>query len=251
MNTEDKGRIHQYLLGRAIMNFRQWMVEHYSRRFRKRHWDGILQAFREGYWNSAFNMYKKQRGLCESIEDKRYLDTMWNGLLVGMEFAKDLFWFSSRAKVAWNTMEEDQKYNVKRALTEARWFVGLLMASVALGEVADHKDEFWRRFWIYQIRRLLLDEQTSIPGPQMIGSFVKILQSPIAATNTIQAWLYLITGIGDIGETIKSGPNKGQNKYWRNVEKYALPFFKNWEQFIRFGENDGIFKVFDVSPSDY
>lgn len=67
MNIEDKGRIHQYLLGRAIMNFRQWMVEHYSRRFRKRHWDGILQAFREGYWNSAFNMYKKQRGLCESI----------------------------------------------------------------------------------------------------------------------------------------------------------------------------------------
>ena len=172
MNIEDKGRIHQYLLGRAIMNFRQWMVEHYSRRFRGRHWDGILQAFREGYWVSAFNMYKKQRDLADTIKDKQYLDAAWRGLLVAGEFAKDIFWFSSRAKVEWNNMTEDQQYNVKRALTEVRWFVGLLMASVALGAPNEHKDEFWRRFWMYQTQRLLLDEKTSIPGPWMLGSFV-------------------------------------------------------------------------------
>ena len=94
-------------MGRAIMNFRQWMVEHYSRRFRKRHWDGILQAFREGYWTSAWNMYKKQHDLCESLEEKKHLEAFLRGILVVGDFTRDLFWFTSRAKVAWNTMEED------------------------------------------------------------------------------------------------------------------------------------------------
>lgn len=251
MNIEDKGRIHQQLWGRAIMNFRQWMVEHYSRRFRKRHWDGILQAFREGYWTSAFNMYKKQHKLCETWEEKRQLEAIGRAMLVGAEFLKDLFWFSSRAKVEWNNMTEDQQYNVKRALTEMRWFVGLMLASVALGAPSDHKREFWRRFLQYEIQRVLLDEETSIPGPQMLGSFLKIAQSPIAATNTLQGWLYLITGLGDLGETLKSGPYKGWNKYLRNVGKFVLPFWKNIDQFKEFAENDALFKVFEVTPSQY
>ena len=233
------------------MNFRQWMVEHYSRRFRKRHWDGILQEFREGYWVSAWKMYEKQYKICKTWKEKRQLEAIGRAMLVAVEFAKDLVWFSSRAKVEWNNMEPDQKYNVKRALTEARWFIGLLMLSFALGGPSDHKDENWRRFWIYQVRRLLLDEKTSIPGPWMVNSFVDIMQSPIAAVNTIQAWLYLIDGIGDIDETLKSGPHKGENKYWRNVKKFALPGFKHFEQFETFGKNDGIFKVFEPSPSDY
>lgn len=39
MNREDKGIIHRNILGRAVMNFRQWMVEHYSRRFRSAHFE--------------------------------------------------------------------------------------------------------------------------------------------------------------------------------------------------------------------
>jgi len=172
-------------------------------------------------------------------------------MLVGAEFLKDLFWFSSRAKVEWNNMTEDQQYNVKRALTEMRWFVGLMLASVALGAPSDHKREFWRRFLQYEIQRVLLDEETSIPGPQMLGSFLKIAQSPIAATNTLQGWLYLITGLGDLGETLKSGPYKGWNKYLRNVGKFVLPFWKNIDQFKEFAENDALFKVFEVTPSQY
>lgn len=43
MNREDKGLIHQYMLGKLVMNFRQWMVEHYSRRWRKLHWDESIR----------------------------------------------------------------------------------------------------------------------------------------------------------------------------------------------------------------
>lgn len=43
MNKEDKGLIHQWMLGKMTMNFRQWMVEHYSSRFRGLHWDESIR----------------------------------------------------------------------------------------------------------------------------------------------------------------------------------------------------------------
>ena len=43
MNKEDKGLLHQWMLGKMAMNFRQWMVEHYSRRFRTLHWDESIR----------------------------------------------------------------------------------------------------------------------------------------------------------------------------------------------------------------
>lgn len=43
MNSEDKGVIGQRMIGRLTMTFRQWMVEHYSRRYRQMHWDNSSQ----------------------------------------------------------------------------------------------------------------------------------------------------------------------------------------------------------------
>ena len=48
MNEEDKGIVHQRMRGRLIMNLRQWMVDFYSKRFRKEYWDANTGKFREG-----------------------------------------------------------------------------------------------------------------------------------------------------------------------------------------------------------
>ena len=53
MNEEDKGLIHQHMVGRFVMNLRQWMVEHYSRRFRSSHYDATLGEYREGFYNTT------------------------------------------------------------------------------------------------------------------------------------------------------------------------------------------------------
>lgn len=65
--------------------------------------------------------------------------------------------------------------------------------------------------------------------------------------------LYIITGLfaGHLGEKIKSGPNKGQDKYIRNVLRNVFPFVKHYQQYITFGENNGLFRPFETSPSDY
>ena len=49
---------------------------------------------------------------------------------------------------------------------------------------------------------------------------------------------------------IQSGKHKGENKYIRNVIKYDLPFYKDWERLQTMDKDDALFKVFDYSPSN-
>lgn len=245
MNAEDKGLIHQYWWGRGIMNFRQWMVGHYSRRFRGRHFDASLGMDREGYWVSLY------KGLMN--EDTK--DTWKNHhklQAIGM-FMKDLYTFALRSEAQWHNLDAMQKYNIKRVRAEMLMFVILSGLSFALGEPDEHKKEFWRRWWIYQTRRALMDTEASMPHPKAFSNLLTILQSPMAAVNMMSSLLYVIYGItnGDIAETIKSGDHKGENKYLRNIIKYDLPFFKDFEQMQKMDTDEAVFKVFEDTPSNH
>ena len=244
MNAEDKGLLHQHWWGRGIMNFRQWMVEHYSRRFRARHFDASLGMDREGYWTSFWQMYRSDE-TADAWKQGKKLDA------VGL-FVKDFTTFAFRAQAQWQNLDEMQRSNVKRVISEMSMYVALLGLSFALGEPDQHKKEWWRRWWIYQVRRLMLDTEASMPHPKAISSGLTILQSPMAGVNTINSLLYTFYGLtnGDLTDTIKSGPHKGENKYWRNIKKYVLPFFKDWEQMQRMSEDESIFQVFKDSPSN-
>lgn len=245
MNDEDKGLLHQKWWGRGIMNFRQWMVEHYSRRYRKRHFDASLGMDREGYWYSFY------KGLTN--EDTK--DTWKSGQkldAIGM-FMKDLYTFMFRSQAQWHNLDEMQKYNIKRVRAEMLMYVCLLGLGFALGEPDDHKKEFWRRWWIYQTKRAILDTEASMPHPKNISNWLTVLNSPMASLNTMNSLLYTFYGLtnGDLLTDIKSGEHKGENKYWRNMVKYNLPFFKDWEQMQKMGEDDSIFQVFEASPSNH
>lgn len=242
MNEEDKGLLHQKWWGRGIMNFRQWMVEHYSRRFRKRHFDASLGEDREGYW---YSLYK---GLTN--DDTK--DTWNRGQkldAIGL-FMKDFYTFMFRSQAQWYNLDDMQKYNIKRVRAEMLMYICLLGLGFALGDPDKHKREFWRRWWIYQNKRMLLDTEASLPGPWMLNSFITILNSPMAGINTLNSLMYVFNGLlnGDILTEIQSGPHKGENKYIRNIIKYDLPFFKDYERLMEFGENDSLFKVFETTP---
>lgn len=249
MNAEDKGLIHRKMVGRLAMNFRQWMVEHYSRRFRGRHFDaslagltyddGTSMANREGYWISVYQGLKESEG-SEAWRDKHYAQSI-------AMFLRDIALFTIRAQSQWANLDTMQRANVKRAHTELMMFLATLGLSFALGEPDEHKKEFWRRWWIYQTNRLILDTKASMPHPYAVKSMWTILQSPMAGISTANSLFYVFMGIDDITEEIKSGPHKGENKYWRNVKKNVLPFFKDWEQMQEMDTSDAIFKVFDTS----
>lgn len=220
MNKEDKGLIHQRMLGRAVMNFRQWMVEYYSKRYRAEHYDATLDQWREGYMRTT------------------------GKLLIG--YLQDFHMFKTKAALHWKDMNDSQKANVRRCLSEQALLGSLIALSFMLGEPEDHKKEFWYRMWIYQVKRARMDVESATP----IGALVNaktMLNSPMASINTVNGLVYPIFGLGDIDDTIKSGPYKGWNKYGRNVLKYTVPFYNHIDQLKRMDEDESIFTVFDSS----
>lgn len=250
MNSEDKGLIHRNMAGRAVMNFRQWMVEHYSRRYRGRYFDGTTRTWQEGYYNTVFKLAKS--------------------------YVADFLKLNIDANAKWDQLDNTQKANVRRALSEFAVFSALLGISVGLGNPKDHKGEWLYRFLIYQVRRLIMDEQASIPilpanlaagvayggeaaaagmGADIDPAFqtsggllkegINLLNSPVASVKTINGFLYPITGIGEITQEYQRGPNKGKNKYWTKFKKQTLPFYGQIDQLIRMGDEDYIFNVFD------
>ena len=244
MNTEDKGLIHQYLWGRAIMNFRQWAVEHYSRRFRKRHFDASLGMDREGMWVSIYNLMFNE-GTKDAWKSGNKLDA------IGM-FMKDYWTFMLRAESQWSNLDEMQRYNVKRVHTEMMMYIALLGLQFALGEPDEHKKEWWRRWWIYQTKRMILETEASMPHLRMANNIITMIQSPMAGITTMNSLLYVFFGLfnGDLLDEIKSGKHKGENRYWRNVTKSTLPFFKDWEQMQNMDTDDAVFQVIKDTPTN-
>lgn len=221
MNTEDKGLIQRRIAGRAVMNFRQWMVEHYSRRYRGRHWDGTLNAFTEGYWTTMLKFFRN--------------------------YIRDYSGFVTTAKAQWNNLDEGQKNNIMRCLSEVAVLAALNGLAWALGDPSDHKKEWWYRMWIYQVKRLILDETASVPWG--IPSEAKtIIQSPVASVNTVNAIMYPFIGLtnGDLTHTIESGRHEGWNKYGRNLLKYTVPFYGQIDQLAHMDEEDYIFNMFNT-----
>lgn len=218
MNEEDKGLIHQRMAGRFIMNLRQWMVEHYSRRFRGSHYDATLGENREGFYNTTSKFAYAMIG--------------------------DIFNFQKESMLHWNEMNSMQKANVRRALSELTVLSCLLTLSFALGEPDEHKKEFWMRMWIYQTKRAITDVNGSTPWgiPMEMNT---LINSPIAASNVVNSFIYPFAGIGDINETIESGKHKGENRYFRNIKKYLIPFYGQIEQLGEMDTDNGVFQVFE------
>lgn len=224
MNTEDKGVIHMAMVGRAAMQFKQWMVEHYSRRYRGRYFDGTTRTWQEGYYTTVYKLMKS--------------------------WMVDVFKMNAEATARWDQLDETQKNNVTRAIAELVCFAGLLSIAAALGDPKEHKGEGLYRFLIYQIRRLIMDEEASIPPiPGVTGGFVKegvtLAQTPFAFIKTVNGLLYPITGLGEIGDVYKVGRNKGKSKYWTKIKKNTIPFYGQIDQLLHMDNEDYVFNVFD------
>lgn len=244
MNDDDKGLITQHWVGRLIMNFRQWMIEHYSRRFRAKHWDGTLGKYREGYQRSVF------RALLEEYKQGKDEESPIKLIL---RLMGECATFAITGRMNWANLDDVQKFNFKRAHNELILYCMLLGLGFALGEPKDERGNAAKRFFIYQVKRLILDTEASAPHPAMIQNTITILQSPMAGVSMLNSFLYLFYGItqGDIFKEVDRGKNKGDNKYWYNVRKRVLPFFKDYYELRDIGTRDDIFAAFKISPSGY
>ena len=225
MNAEDKGVINQHFLGRAAMNFRQWMVEHYSRRYRKRHYDYTIGKYVEGYWYTTI-------------------------MVVGKEFLKGYRDIAATYEMLKDTLEDDQKANLKKAGMEVLILLSLMGLNMCLGDEDDHDGEFFMRLWILNTKRMLQETKAAMPVGA-ITEFGRVIDSPFPAMTTVSGLLYPITGIKDMDDIIQRGRYKGWNKYWRNILWYTVPFYKQVDQLLNLAQENSMFAVYDRSAQSF
>lgn len=232
MNEEDKGLIHRYLWGKAIMNFRQWMVKHYSRRFRGAHVDTLTGRLREGIYVTTALM-----ALAQMTE---YSGLRWLAIKVAkgtsyesrIDKLRDNYLLKNLRKDSTKQENNMRLANVKKAIAEHALAAILMMAYSALG--GDDEDEGLD--WLGLQTKSILDRLlVEVIGSTPIGLYTQsttIINKPIPSINTFNKLIYPITGISDITETYKAGKYEGENKYLHKLLYEFLPFVKQMDYFI-------------------
>lgn len=225
MNVEDKGLINQHFMGRLAMNFRQWMVGHYSRRFRTQHWDYQKEEYVRGYYVEAFNMLRH--------------------MLKGY----------SNYKLEYEALSPQMKEEVKASYRKV-FFEHLLLAALFCGNMfggdVDDDDDALDRWLILLMKRSLSEVSAATPIG-LIPSGWQILDSPIPATSTMKGFLYPITGLfedlygynSETGklelETYKTGRHKNKSKYWTKLKYSLFPPYKQIDYLMHIEEENNLF----------
>ena len=218
---DEKGLIHQAAFGRLVMNFRQWMPAHYARRFNKLHWDAQLGDFREGYYVTC---WKFAGGLLADIKNHQ-------------------FQLATRYK----NLNDMQKANLRRALTETAILVALaLISRLGFGDDPKHRTKA-EAMAKYEVKRLLMETYASSPLNlrAFVSNIYKTLNEPIAAIAPAQR-LTRLFGIDDLifMRTVQGGQHKGELVYVRNIER-AIPFYDQVYKWWHIDTDNSMFLLFN------
>lgn len=176
------------------------------------------QITRSGYWTDFFHIIKNM-----------IRDSVKNHLSIAAQ---------------WHTLSNRQKANVRRTLSEMSMFMSLVLLLNLLGinddDEVDFDDYNWiERFLIYQARRTKHDAMFGIPIGVPV-EMLRIVSSPFPQYGTIEDLYYPVSGLmqGHHKEKLQSGPDRGRNKYWRNIEKEVLKIPYDIKEFIRMDEDE-------------
>lgn len=228
-NKLDRSIIQRFWLGKMVILFRKWIPSALTRRF---------------------GAYRYDRSL--KIESEGYYMTMGKFLL---NVVKDLKKLKFNALYRFNELEEYEKANMRRAITEiAHWLiVGLLVGLIDWkgGDDDDDDDDDKNKWFIktveYQIRRLNTELGALVPSHKMLNEGWKILKSPSANINTIDNITDLLTLINPFRikynyiEEIQSGRYKGMSRAERAVRR-LLPVYRGIDMTVHPAQNISFLK---------
>lgn len=240
MNSEDRGVISQRLAGRMVMQFRQWMVEHYSRRYRGLHYDGSSKQWTEGWWVTAAKFL--------GMNSKHISEWSWKSRLKKIELQNIINEYAAELNTRtlsdgdFKSLEQKAKLakkqlkNIRMAIAELT-AVSLMVAGNALWwALDDDEDNPILRFAMYQTKRLTWDAVGATPLGA-IQEAMSIVERPTAAIPNLSGIPYIMFfGFvnGDIASEYERGMHKGQNKYLVKSARY-LPLYKdieNWQKMM-------------------
>lgn len=201
-NKEDSNAIQYYALGRMAYMFRKWIPAAINKRYGKLKYNYDTETWTEGYYRTSGRVFLK---LLKEMQE--------------LQFA-----FGS----VYNELTDEEKANVKRAITELGTFLTVASA-IAIIDWDTNKDRPWAdKFFEYQLRRLYTELGTTTPTPAAISEVFKILKTPAAAFTSGEKTLNLLGLLNPYNYTdeITSGNFKGSNTatklFWNSP---LVPFY--------------------------
>lgn len=216
-NSEDKGAINRWALGRLAMQFKQWMPAHYARRLGSTKYDAQLEQYREGYY--------------------RTLGRFSKGIM--KDLMKGKFQFATRIK----GLNPHEQANMKRAFTEVAMFGILMIITSLMGSAKDRKGKWAERMAIYQLKRLELETGASIPFmPQFIENVMTMVQSPAAGINSFNNLMQLVY-VTNWNTELQSGRYKGMSVWTRDALR-ATPMYNQIKKVTDLSDEEYMFTLF-------
>ena len=199
-NDVDRGDINKWVLGRMLMQFRQWMPAFYNTRFKAESLDPLTGEMNEGFYRTYFQFIY--------------------GLL------QDAFRLKFNLMTRFHNLTDTQKANVRMAFTESSLALLLLFLTHRKFMAPDKDDPAVVNILKYNLYRLKMELGAAAPTSlDFLDNIKTLVQSPIPATENLDRLISFID-ITLIGSTVKSGRYEGWNKYLRNIY-FATPTARN------------------------
>lgn len=211
-NEEDANVANRVVLGRALQQYRKWMVPAYEHRFMKLQYDLTLKIWREGYHRTFVRFVY--------------------GLAKG-----GFHWNAEMQK-----LPPELRANVNRAITEMVQFMAVLAIAkyARWGDDKSKKRSWGLKLAEYSCKRLVHELGGLAPSPYMVRETLKTVQTPFPVLSVIKN----ATNLGlslidptDWNDEIKSGPYKGMSTLHKNFIKAPLPGIAQYRQINKFIED--------------
>lgn len=210
-NTDDMVAAQRVALGRATLQYRQWIVPMFTRRFGERNYIIALGEYEEGYYRSTLHL----------------LAGLKNGMTGMMKI--------------WEDMDEGQRRNCFRALTEVLQFMCIAALANFCSFGKDDPDRIWAlKLAEYMAQREKHELGNLTPSFTMGREILKTVKSPASILNTTQATMNLIESAlwpWDWFDEIQSGKYEGMSTLHKNLLKAPIPILAPFNQADRLIDN--------------
>lgn len=206
-NDDDANAANRVAVGRLLQQYRKWWKIQMNTRFQAGQKNLATDTWEEGYYRTVGRMLNQ-----------------W--IRGGVQLNEQ-----------WDTMTEEEKANVKRAITEVIQFFAV-WALANWVEWPDDKKRPWAlKLAEYSSKRLAHELGGLTPTPVMLQENLKTFKSPLPSLTTIQNGLNVILSAvdpSDWTDEISSGPYKGLSTLEKNIIKSPIPGVAQYRQIDKF-----------------
>lgn len=211
-NDDDQNAANRVVIGRLALQMRKWIIPQMMRRFQSKRVIMDIGREEEGYYRTAVRL------------------------------AKDVWKSGFKISSEWDKLNDSEKANVRRALTEIAQTFSLWLLCTCLGSGVKDPDRSWAmKFAEYMLHREVHELGFLTPGPMMLTEGYKTVTSPFvaasAANKLSQAMLTTINPVNwfpDDDELIKSGRYEGHSYLYKRWAELPLPPFTQFRQIEKF-----------------